>query len=82
MNKITETLKAYQNSYYGDKYVIKYNDEVVFFGGVNVFKTIGIAKRAILNHTFGKNSSTSKSKNNIKELEKLIEDNVIQIVKL
>jgi hypothetical protein len=82
MKKILETLKAYQGSYYGDKHVIKLNGEVVFFGGVNVFKTVGIAKRAILNHTFGKNTDASKDPVNIKDLEMLIDEKVIEIVKL
>lgn len=76
MTKILDTLKAYQGSYFGDKHVIKFNGEVVFFGGVNVFKTVGIAKRAILNHTFGKNSDASKDPKNIADLDNLIADGI------
>ena len=82
LNKIESVLTAYQKSSWSDKYVIKYKKEVVFFGGVNIFKTQGMAKRAILNHAYGKNTVISKSPSSIKLLEDLIENGTIEIMKL
>ena len=82
-NQIAKVLKECQGSYYhSNKYIIKYNDGVIFFGGVNVFKSVGIAKRAILNHSFGKNTKASKDPDNIKLLDDMIANDIIKIEKL
>ena len=81
MQKITDTLKAYQSSF-REKYAIFLNGKIVLLGNVNVFKTEGIAKRAILNATFGKNTKESSLQKNRDELDKLISDGIISITKL
>jgi hypothetical protein len=79
--KITELLKG-MTTYPRNEYMVYFEGKPVFFRGVKAFSGEGIAKRAILNKAFGKNTPDSNDPNNKLAIEELIQAGVIEIRKL
>lgn len=80
--KIIGTLTAYSRTNNNEQYVVYMYDNPIVFYGVKAFKTRGIAKRAILNRVYGKNTKESSSLIHVVHLDDLIKEGIIEIRKL